>query len=521
MNMPNKITIFSLFLLSSCIGFADDLDNLFDNTNTYSSDSDYMQTDSSYLSDHFYGQVAAYGSFSNNRELNSQVLRLTYKDTIRNYDFMFEAEAFNTQLKRTFIVEDNSIMSCQGAGCTIPDRTYDVTFKNSESRLNMREAYIRINYPKANIALGKQILVWGQMNMLSPVDFILPYKVDSRGIGMTKAENRYPLNMLSVHWHPKSTITLSGHYILESPVSDLLTSATKEDYQYNTFDSSTNTFPNQYESFKKPNQHQVAFRGSYSPNWGTLAVTYFDGVNSFSMPYAKGSIRDSGLGNSFGSPGYYGSNPYYIHTESYELSNTQAVGIEGSKKISQSLVLKSEIVHYSYKESIIDMNSGEQYGDKRKLAEWLIANNDSKIYFDSTAKVFSLGLEGNYGWGLFEINILAFQLDQQDRRDKLDELERINRTNMPAIPSIHVAKYFGSTNQGLLGLYAGMMGSLRQGAALYYTHIFNDVWRLLIAAENVQALSDNTDQPKLEGKDEIAMESYNSSGFSLGVSYSF
>ena len=112
-------------------------------------------------------------------------------------------------------------------------------------------------------------------------------------------------------------------------------------------------------------------------------------------------------------------------------------------------------------------------------------------------------------------------MDQQDRRDKLDELERKDNIGMPFIPSIHVAKYFGSTNQGLLGLYAGMMGSLRQGAALYYTHIFNDVWRLLIAAESVQALSDNTDQPKLEGRDEIAMESYNSSGFSLGVSYSF
>ena len=505
------LSLIGLIVFSGSVSIAEDLDSLFDNTSPYTSNFEYMRTDSSYLSDHFYGQVAAYGSFSNNRELNSQVVRLTYKDTIRNYDFMIEAEAFNTQLKRTFIIE----------GYDQYDRKYDVTFKNSESRLNMREAYIRINYPKANIALGKQILVWGQMNMLSPVDFILPYKVDSRGIGMTKAENRYPLNMLSVHWHPKSTITLSGHYILESPVSDLLTSATKEDYQYNTFDSSTNTFQNQYESFKKPNQHQVAFRGSYSPNWGTLAVTYFDGVNSFSMPYAKGSVRDSGLGNSFGSPGYYGSNPYYIHTESYELSNTQAVGLEGSKKISQSLVLKSEIVHYSYKESIDMMTSGELHGDERKLAEWLIANNDSKIYFDNTAKVFSLGLEGNYGWGLFEINILAFQLDQQDRRDKLDELERINRTNMPVIPSIHVAKYFGSTNQGLLGLYAGMMGSLRQGVALYYTHIFNDVWRLLISAENVQALSDNTDQPKLEGRDEIAMESYNSSGFSLGVSYSF
>lgn len=69
-----------------------------------------------------------------------------------------------------------------------------------------------------------------------------------------------------------------------------------------------------------------------------------------------------------------------------------------------------------------------------------------------------------------------------------------------------------------MGLYAGMTPGLRFGAALYYTHLFNDAWRMYVSLDHTSSFDDELETPE-ELDPEDLMEP--SSGASLGVSYSF
>jgi hypothetical protein len=497
MNMPNKITIFSLFLLSSCIGFADDLDSLFDNTNTYTSDFDYMQTDSSYLSDHFYGQVAIYSALAEKREKHTQVLRLSYSESLSQYDLFIEGEAFSNRRYRKFEIHDNTNQVY---------RKITIETESTESDINLREAYIRGNYKYGSITVGKQILVWGSMNLLSPIDFLLPYKLDSRGTGVTKASNRYPLNMITATLYPKPNITLSAHYILESPVSSLIEPYTNDDYDFPVAGDSDYTNRNRVE-FEKQNRNQFALRALYSPNWGSIGLTYFDGINNFTSPTAKGSIKKISPIN----PSALG---YEITVDEFKQSRMQAVGIESTVKVSNSLFFKSELVQARYQESV--QFDSSNYDDP--LGEFLVNNNNSQLQYDSGVNIVSIGLESQPNWGVFEINIASVIPIDPDQQDKLDELQSIERDDGNIAPSLHIARYFFEENRGQLGLYAGMTPGLRFGAALYYTHLFNDAWRMYVSLDHTQNFDDQLDAPEDVDSTNL-MEP--SSGASLGVSYSF
>lgn len=489
------LSLIGLIVFSGGFSIAEDLDSLFDNTNTYTSDFDYMQTDASYLSDHFYGQIAIYGAMAENRKKHTQVLRLSYSESLSQYDLFIEGEAFNNRRYRKISIYDYTSQNY---------RKTTIESESTESKIHLREAYIRGNYKYGSITAGKQILVWGSMNLLSPIDFILPYKLDSRGTGITKASNRYPLNMITATVYPKPTITLSAYYILESPVSSLIEPQTNENYE---FPVANETIIRNRVKFEKQNQNQFALRAVYSPNWGSIGLTYFEGINNFTNPTAKGSIK-----------AFTPSNPkalsYTITVDEFKQSTMRAVGLENTLKLSESWLFKSELLHAQYQESVEFSNSNRD----NPLGEFLVNNNNSQLHYDSGINVISIGLESQPNWGIFEINIASAMPIDPDQQDKLDELQSIERSNENVAPSLHIARYFFEENKGQLGLYAGMTPGLRFGSALYYTHLFNDAWRMYVSLDHTQNFDDQLDTPK--NVDSTALMEP-SSGFSLGISYSF
>ncbi len=487
--------LISLIIVKGSIAIAEDLDSLFDNTNTYTPDYNYMQTDSSYLAEHFYGQIAIYSAMAENREKHTQVFRLSYTESLSQYDLFIEGEAFNNRRYRRIGLHDNTNQTY---------RKITIESESTESKIHLREAYIRSNYKYGSITAGKQILVWGSMNLLSPIDFILPYKLDSRGTGITKASNRYPLNMITATVYPKPTITLSAHYILESPVSSLIEPQTNDDYEFPVDDQ---TIIRNRVKFEKQNQNQFALRAVYSPNWGSIGLTYFEGINNFTNPTAKGSIKAFTPSNS-------DALGYTITVDEFKQSTMRAVGLENTLKLSESWLFKSELLHAQYQESVEFFSSNRD----NPLGEFLVNNNNSQLHYDSGINIVSIGLESQPNWGVFEINIASVMPIDPDQQAKLDELQSIERDNGNVAPSLHIARYFFEENNGQLGLYAGMTPGLRFGAALYYTHLFNDAWRMYVSLDHTQNFDDQLDTPENVDSTDL-MEP--SSGFSLGVSYSF
>jgi hypothetical protein len=416
---------------------------------------------------------------------------------LSQYDLFIEGEAFNNRLYKTYDMHDNTNQIY---------RKRSIKTESTESDINLREAYIRGNYKYGSITVGKQVLVWGSMNLLSPIDFILPYKLDSRGTGVTKASNRYPLNMITATLYPKPNITLSAHYILESPVSSLIIPYTNDDYEFPVEGNYNNIFKNRVE-FEKQNRNQFALRAVYSPNWGSIGLTYFEGINNFTIPTAKGSIKAF-------SPSDPKALGYTITVDEFKQSTMRAVGLENTLKLSESWLFKSELLHAQYQESVkFDSSNSDD-----PLGEFLVNNNNSQLHYDSGVNVVSIGLESQPNWGVFEINIASVIRIDPDLQDKLDELQSIERDGGNIAPSLHIARYFFEESRGQLGLYAGMTPGLRFGAALYYTHLFNDAWRMYVSLDHTSSFDDELETPE-ELDPEDLMEP--SSGASLGVSYSF
>jgi hypothetical protein len=200
--------------------------------------------------------------------------------------------------------------------------------------------------------------------------------------------------------------------------------------------------------------------------------------------------------------------------DEFKQSTMQAVGLENTLKLSESWLFKSELLQARYKESVQFKNSS--YDDP--LGEFLVNNNNSQLHYDSGVNIVSIGLESQPNWGVFEINIASVTPIDPDLQDKLDELQSIERDGGNVAPSFHIARYFFEENNGQLGLYAGMTPGLRFGAALYYTHLFNDAWRMYVSLDHTQNFDDQLDTPENVDSTDL-MEP--SSGFSLGVSYSF
>ena len=78
--------------------------------------------------------------------------------------------------------------------------------------LAFRQAYVDI-YPikGVTIAAGKQTIVWGQLDIFSPVDFLLPIDINPMGFSLVKADNRMPQTTVKVSYYPLSNVEFSGY----------------------------------------------------------------------------------------------------------------------------------------------------------------------------------------------------------------------------------------------------------------------------------------------------------------------
>ncbi len=63
--------------------------------------------------------------------------------------------------------------------------------------------------------MGWHTIVWGQLYFLSPVDFVLPFRLGSTGLGLTKADNRNPQLAGIFYFFPSQWLELQAYFFPE------------------------------------------------------------------------------------------------------------------------------------------------------------------------------------------------------------------------------------------------------------------------------------------------------------------
>ena len=79
-------------------------------------------------------------------------------------------------------------------------------------------------YPiNLTVSYGRQLIVWGQLEIFSPVDFLLPIDFNPSGLSLSKADNRMPQTTVCIVL-PFDNLELTGYYFPNFEESDLYSS---------------------------------------------------------------------------------------------------------------------------------------------------------------------------------------------------------------------------------------------------------------------------------------------------------
>jgi hypothetical protein len=154
--------------------------------------------------------------------------------------------------------------------------------------IQVRQAYIEY-FPMDSVVLsaGKQTTVWGQLDIVSPVDLFLPLDFNSTGFTLVKLDNRMPQTTVRAAYYPANNIEVSGYYFPAFEESGLFKDVVDEMY-------SDDYFKEKYRKTNDPTETPIVLSPQketpktggyagrmvlYDANF-TAGLTYYHGANN-------------------------------------------------------------------------------------------------------------------------------------------------------------------------------------------------------------------------------------------------
>ncbi len=228
------------------------------------------------------------------------------------------------EIDQTLDCDDLDLMddrTCNEVDGMIDGRPADREISVSTSEFELREAYGELEpLPNLIVAVGRQRPIWGQFDVFSAVNLLLPIEFQSTEFGIGKQTYRMPQDVVSVTWFPLPRMEVQGYYFITHNLDPLYLEAIEnpnagtEDFfveddfvngdgtrlslndngrgrfPYILDRSCENTTNNELKRcqvgrpFEDPlDEDGFAFRALYYGTYATVGFTYFNGLNSFSF----------------------------------------------------------------------------------------------------------------------------------------------------------------------------------------------------------------------------------------------
>ena len=144
--------------------------------------------------------------------------------------------------------------------------------------LTLRQAYMEYYWiDSMTFSIGRQLHVWGQLEIFSPVDFLLPIDFNAAGFSFVKADNRMPQTTIKAAYYPIPNLEVSAYYFPFFEESDLFSSYSFDDYS--DFIDGVSYFWTKVVPTGS-DQDSKAVRAMWYGAGITAAFTYYDGFNN-------------------------------------------------------------------------------------------------------------------------------------------------------------------------------------------------------------------------------------------------
>jgi hypothetical protein len=402
------------------------------------------KTLTNYWDEHVYGGVSGMISFGANHSRLASEVKLGISDHWKVFKWVLEGAHRQNRIETQY---------------TQGNTTGTEILKNET--FGFRQAYVDI-YPIQNVtlSLGKQTIVWGQLDTFSPVDFLLPIDVNPTGFSLIKADNRMPQTTAQIVVYPLPNLELTAYYFPyfeESALFKLLDLTTN----YVSYDNKK--YYTQKIMPSGSEQSSYAARAVwYSPS-ATVALTYYQGFNNVFPEF-----RSKYLGQTTNSD----NKTSHEYRDEYGYYPKKGVGAEVSIPLGQ-LALKAEVsvanaFHYlSYEET-----------QNTDIINAINQDNDGYNTVPVYQGFFAVGIDADFDhwfYNAYLMNITIFK--NPAKNDVWDAYASVygepKFRSFPVFPTLNIGRYIGDEKKGAYGVAAGYFtGSL--GAFVYVSNQINE-----------------------------------------------
>ena len=391
---------------------------------------------------------------------------------------------------------------CKGGGFAYCEGRWVPTLRDSFFQFDITQY--------ARLTIGRKTVIWGQFDIVSPIDITLPIRIQSQGLAFGKSSSRIPQDVLILGFYPLSNIEIEGYYFpritLDKTTEDALRNLPEQMTFVWAIDPKGNLMPSQQEvggvyiptSFKNLDKnYQLAARTLFYLDFMTIGFTYFSYFYTFNRSnYAS---LEAVTGNNLEGE----METRYYRKYNYKLPRSNTWGLEISVPI-QKWVIKVESALSSRVEDITtSFDAGKNdvgYSQTIALID-LISNENSKLLLLNHYEIVSgIGVDADldrWVFNLLLLNIRYIYFGKAKRaRDLITELNKVEGTEQsggipPVLPFVNIGWYAMPNKKATLGILGGLIGSLGFGASIYFTQkLLDDDFRYAVSLD---ALNFNSD----------------------------
>ncbi|MEK9727446.1 MAG: hypothetical protein VW397_05005, partial [Candidatus Margulisiibacteriota bacterium] len=247
-----------------------------------------------YWDEHFYGSISGIVSGGQNHSRMASQIEVGFSDHWQNIKFVIEGSYQKNTLKTKYDLVTESPPSAK----TSVELDEIIRYES----LQFEQAYIEF-YPIKPLTLsyGQQTIVWGQLDIFSPVDFLLPTDFNPVGFSFSKADNRLAQMTLKLSYYLTRELEFTSYYFPYFVENNLFQTLDLSD-NYQIIDGVK--YNTQKIVPKGNDQDSYAFRAAYYRPEYTVAFTYYRGFNHlvpiFREKYLSSSSNDLDYVNEYG-----------------------------------------------------------------------------------------------------------------------------------------------------------------------------------------------------------------------------
>ena len=399
--------------------------------------------------------------------------------------------------------DDNTQRPADGESEPGPDdeESSSMRYEKGEWVPIIRDTYLQLDITQyARLSIGRKTIVWGQLNAISPVDIVLPIRVQSQALAFNKAGNRIPQDVAILGLYPTENIEMEGYYFPKTTL-DRSTVNVLED-----FTDDENVSIDLHNTFDDLDQnYQVAGRLIFYLDFMTLGFSYFNGFYTF------GTIENARWLSSVENTSFdRDNNPRITIEHDYRIApslyRAQTLGLELSIPV-QEWALKIESAFSTRKTEIDSGSINLVFSDQAQrqqqvaLIDWVRNENNGSLTVDHYEVISGIGLDADldrWVFNLLVLNVTNIYPDHaQEGLDLVRELEEAqgDSTGLETpliIPFFNIGWYASADKKTTLGLLGGFLGPIGFGASIYITQtLFDDDFRWAISLDGISFHSDN------------------------------